>query len=100
MVVYHGIFADDEGLPLLNDKELRAVATFVAYTSLYKEGLRKRDGNILKIAQLVKEDWLRTCNAARVSEYVSQNDMDRILDANVRWDRKQYGKSETGKPTL
>ena len=57
MVVYHGILMDDEDqLPLLNDKELRAVAAYVAYVSLYKEGIKKRDGNIIKLAQIVKED--------------------------------------------
>ena len=94
MVVYHGIFMDDDTqLPLLNDKELRAVAAYVAYVCLYKEGIRKRDGNIIKLAQVVKEDWLRLCNAARVPERLNQNDMNRILDVKVCYDRKQYGKS-------
>ena len=57
MVVYHGILVDDEtGLPLLNDKELRAVAAYVAYISLYKEGIRKRDGNLIQLAQTIKAD--------------------------------------------
>ena len=94
MVVYHGIIMDeDTQLPLLNDKELRAVAAYVAYVSLYKEGIRKRDGNIIKLAQVVKEDWLRLCNAARIPDHFTQNDMNRILDVKVRMDRKQYGKS-------
>ncbi len=93
MVVYHGILMDDDQLPLLNDKEIKAIAAYVAYMSLFKEGLQKRDGNIIKIAQVVKEDWLRLCNAARIPEHLSQNDMDRILDVKVRYDRKHYGKS-------
>lgn len=94
MVVYHGVIADeDTGLPLLNDKELDAVAAYVAYTYLFKEGIRKRDGNVIQLAQTIKADWLRLANAARIPEQFSQNDMDRILDVQVRWDRKQYGKS-------
>ena len=94
MVVYHGILADDEsGLPLVNDKEIRAIASFVAYASLYKEGIKKRDGNIIRLSQVVKEDWLRNCNAARISEHLNQNDMDAILDAKTSWNRKSYGKS-------
>lgn len=94
MIVYHGIIVDDEtGLPLLNDKELRAVAAYVAYMSLFKEGIRKRDGNIIQLAQTIKADWLQLCNAARIPEHFTQNDMDRILDVKVRWDRKVYGKS-------
>lgn len=94
MVVYHGIIADEEsGLPLVNEKELNAIAAFVAYALLYKEGIKKRDANILKLAQTVKEDWLRACNAARIPEHFSQNDMDAILDAKTSWNRKFYGKS-------
>lgn len=84
---------DEDNLPLLNDKELRAVAAYVAYVAINKEGIQKRDGNLLKIAQGLEIKWLKLCNAARVAEYLTQNDMDRILDAKVRLDRKQYGKS-------
>ena len=94
LVVYHGILADDEdGLPLVNDKELTAIATFVAYASLYKDGIKKRDVNTVKLAQTIKEDWLRACNAARIPEHMSQNDMDAILDAKTSWNRKSYHKS-------
>ena len=94
LVVYHGIIADEEdGLPLVNDKELLAIATFVAYASLYRDGIKKRDANTIKLAQTIKEDWLRTCNAARIPEHLSQNDMDAILDAKTSWNRKSYHKS-------
>ena len=56
MVVYHGILADDEGLPLINEKEQRAIAAFIAYHYLYKDGIKKRDANTIKLAQVVKED--------------------------------------------
>lgn len=91
MIVYHGVFADEEdGLPLVNDKELTAIAAFVAYASLYKEGIKKRDTTLIKIAQTIKEDWLRACNSARIPDHLSQNDMDAILDAKVSWNRKAY----------
>jgi len=91
MVVYHGILADEEtGLPLLNDKELDAIAAYVGYVLLRKESIRKRDGDLLKFSQIIEKDWLRLCNAARIPEHLSQNDMDRILDVKVRWDRKSY----------
>jgi len=94
LVVYHGILADEEdGLPLVNDKEAFAIATFVAYVTLYKEGIKKRDANVMRLAQVIKEDWLRACNAARIPEHLSQNDMDAILDAKTSWNRKAYGLS-------
>ena len=92
-VIYHGVECDDDGLPLINDKEMRAIAAYVAYASFYKEGLKKRDGNILQLAQTIYQDWLRFCNAARIPTHFSQNDMNSILDAKLSWNRKSYGKS-------
>ena len=92
-VVYHGIEVDDEGLPLINDKEMRAIAAYVAYATLYKEGLKKKDGGIIQLAQTIKAEWLQLCNSARIPTHLSQNDMDSILDVKTRWDRKIYSKS-------
>ena len=99
MVVYHGIIADEEtGLPLVTDKEIKALAAYVAYESLYREGIQKRNPDIIQFAQTIYSDWLKLCNAARIPEHLSQNEMDSILDVKTRWDRKQYGRSY--KPTL
>ena len=99
MVVYHGIIADEEtGLPLVTDKEIKALAAYVAYASLYREGIQKRNPDIMQFAQTVYADWLKLCNAARIPEHLSQNEMNSILDVKTRWDRKQYGRSY--KPTL
>ena len=32
IILYHGIIADEDGLPLLNDKEVRALAAYVVYS--------------------------------------------------------------------
>lgn len=94
MVVYHGIIADeDTGLPLINDKEEKALAAFVAWREVYKDSLKKRDKNTLQFAKDLEAEWLRKCNAARIVEHLTQNDMNAILDVKSRWDRKQYGKS-------
>jgi len=39
VVIYHGIIVDDDGLPLLTDKEVNALAAFIAYSDLYKKAL-------------------------------------------------------------
>lgn len=93
LIVYHGVITDESGLPLINDKEMRAIALYVAYSNLYKEGLMKKDGNILNVANTMKQDWWKACNAARVTSNMTQNDMDAVLDAKYSYDRKQYGKS-------
>lgn len=92
-VVYHGVIVDDDGLPLITDKEMRALAAFLAYSDFYKQGLMRRDGNLLQMAAVPKADWLKLCTAARIPERLSQNDMNDILDVKTKWDRKRYGKS-------
>ena len=93
MVVYHSVITDHDDLPMINDKEMRAIASYVAYASTYKEGIMKKNGDLINLANSIKQDWLRFCNAARISSSISQNDMDAILDVKTSWDRKKYGKS-------
>ena len=92
-ILYKGIILDEEGLPELSDKEVMAVATYVAYIQKYKQGLTTNNGNIIQMANLLKNDWLRYCDAARVPDSISQNDMNEILEAKNSWDRKMYNKS-------
>ena len=44
-----------------------------------------------------RKRWLFLLDAARVPDYISQNEMNDILDAKYSWDRKVYNKSY--KPT-
>lgn len=92
-VLYHGILVDSEGLPEINDKEATAIADYIAYVYKYKEGLRSNNSTIMQIAKDIKQMWLFHADAARVPEYVSQDEMNRILDAQSSWGRKVYGKS-------
>lgn len=92
-ILYHGILLDDEGLPELNDKEAIAIAEYIAYVYKYKEAIRTNNQLILKMAQDLKQQWLFHCDAARVPEYVSQEEMDKILNVQSSWGRKVYNKS-------
>lgn len=92
-VLYHGVITDEEGLPLLTDKEVQALAAYCAYIDTYKRSLILKDGNLMQLAGVLKQDWLRACNAARIPHQFSQNELNDILDVKTRWDRKQYGKS-------
>jgi len=56
MVIYHGIIVDDDGLPLINEKEEKAISAYIAYIYLYKEALKKRDKVLMEMSQLVKRD--------------------------------------------
>lgn len=92
-ILYKGVILDDEGLPQITDKEAQAIAAYCAYTEKYKEGLMTNNVNIINIANMLKNEWNRFVDAARVSDYVNQNEMNEILDIGTRYDRKIFNKS-------
>lgn len=91
-ILYRGVVVDDEGLPEISDKEAIAIATYVAYTQKFKEGLITNNAAITNMANLLKAEWLKYCDAARVT-YINQNEMNDILDAKTSWNRKIFNKS-------
>lgn len=93
IVLYHTELLDNDGLPEINEKEAIAIADYIAYVTKYKEAIRTNNKNILQLAQDLKQQWLFHCDAARVPEKISQNEVDQILNAQTSWDRKQYGRS-------
>lgn len=97
-VLYHSEQLDEDDLPLINDKEAVAIADYIAYTIKYKEALRTNNSAIFQMAQTIKRQWLIHCDAARVPEYVNQNEMNEVLDAMSSSNRKLHGRSY--KPTI
>ena len=51
------------------------------------------NAGILSIAEMLKQKWNVQCDQARVSSYINQNEMDKILNAKSSWNRKIYNKS-------
>ena len=97
-ILYHGILLDEDGLPEINDKEAIAIADYIAYTYTYKKAIRTMNRDTMQLAKDLKNTWLFHCDAARVPEYVSQEEMNRILDVQSSWGRKVFNKSY--KPTM
>ena len=94
-ILYKGIIVDDEGLPEITDKEAMAIATYCAYTKKFKEGIKTNNPTIIQLSQVLKHKWNKFVDAARVPEYLNQNDMNEILDIGTRYDRKIYNKKYT-----
>ncbi len=92
-ILYKGVIVDDEGLPEITDKEAIAIATYCAYTYKFKEGLQTNNANIINMSQLLEAKWYKQVDAARVPEYINQNEMDSILDIGTRYDRKIFNRS-------
>lgn len=96
-VLYHTESLDEDDLPLINDKEAVAIADYIAYTVKYKEALRTNNSAVFQMAQTIKKQWQIHCEAARVPEYVSQNEMNDLLEVLSSHNRKVHGRSY--KPT-
>lgn len=92
-ILYKGVELDEDGLPSLNDKEALAIATFCAFTHFRKQGLILQNKGFLDSANFLSQDWLRKCDAARVPEYINQNEMNKIIDIKSSYDRKIFNKS-------
>ena len=92
-ILYKGIILDEDGLPELTDKEAMAIATYCAYTVKFKEGLMTNNTGILNIAAALKAQWYVQVDQARSPEYLTQNEMNEILDAKSNWNRNIHNKS-------
>lgn len=92
-ILYHSIQLDEDGLPDISDKEADAIAVYIAFVQKQKEAWRTHNQVIMQEAQQLRKHWLFMLDAARVPDYVSQNEMNDILDAKYSWDRKVYNKS-------
>ena len=97
-VLYHTENLDEDDLPRINDKEAIAIADYIAYTVKYKEALRNNNSTTFQLAQTIKKQWLINCDAARVPEYVNQNEMNDLLEVMSSSNRKVHGRSY--KPTV
>ena len=95
-ILYKGIILDEDGLPELTDKEAIAIATYCAYTVKFKEGLMTNNTGILNIAAALKSQWYVQVDQARSPEYLTQNEMNEILDAKSNWNRNIHNKSWKG----
>lgn len=92
-ILYKGEIVDEEGLPQITDKEARALATYCAWITKYKEAMTTNNPQLLTLATSLQQQWLIQCDQARVDRYLSQNEWDQILDVRASHTRKQYGRS-------
>ena len=92
-ILYKSIIYDEDGLPILNAKEVDAIAAYCAYSHFFKQSLMTRDQNTFQLAQVLDQKWKDLCSHARTPMYLSQNDFDAIGDVRYSWDRKSYGKT-------
>lgn len=93
VLLYHRELLDENDLPRITEKEAIAIADYIAYVMKYKEAIRTNNANAFQLAATIKQQWLFHCDAARVADYVNQNEMDSILNVQSSWGRKTYNRS-------
>lgn len=90
-IIYKGVIVDDSGLPLLNFKEVDAIAKYCAFIELQRKAFVTKDQNTFQLAQMMNVAWKSAVDDARTPLLLNQNDMDKILDVQSSWDRKRFG---------
>jgi hypothetical protein len=53
---------DEDGLPYLSNKEALAIATYIAYVTKYKEGLKTNNANSINLANSLELKWAKQCD--------------------------------------
>lgn len=90
VVVFRTITVDKDGLPLLNDKEVEAIAANVALQQAEQDLFLRKPGSD-KLLAYIKPEAERLLVAAKSPEKISDDALDRMLDIKTSWDRKSYG---------
>lgn len=94
-ILYKGYYADEDGLPYINEKEKRAIVAYCLYAYDQKQGRLTKDAATIQMAQNEYQLWQKACSEARTPEKISQNTMNEILDAMTTWNVHNYGASST-----
>ena len=92
MIVYRSLLVnEDDGLPLLNDKEVAAIAAEVTRREVARQAFQGIKGKAEMLSYIEKEAN-RLMAAAKIDEYINDDAIDQILDIKTTFDRKIYGR--------
>lgn len=89
---YKGMVVDDMCLPMITFKESQAIAARVAYLKVQRDLFMHKPGSG-EILAYIKQESARLMQAAKIPEYLGDNVLDSILNAQTSWDRKTFGRS-------
>jgi hypothetical protein len=90
--IYRGICVDDDNNPLLYRKEAEAIAAQLAFIDTQKK-LFMRDPGAASILPYIKQEAGRLMAAAKIPEYITQNQWNRVFSAMTTHNRKVFNSS-------
>jgi hypothetical protein len=99
-VVFMSMNVGEDGLPLLNDKEVSAIAAEVARQIMTAKmsGMVGKQTSMAQaqvsttMLQFITQEAARLMAAAKIDEKINDDGLDKMLDIKTSWDRKIYGK--------
>ena len=97
-LIYNSILTGEDGLPLLNDLEVEAIAVTLALREAEKELFRSgatfnaRTGQAAPLVTYLKTESDRLLAAAKAPEKISDDALDKLLDVTTSFGRKVFGK--------
>jgi hypothetical protein len=90
LVRYAAIAVDEDGLPLLNDKELEALKYNVALARVEQDLFKKIPGAD-KLVAYIKPEAIRTLAAAKIPEKITDDTLDEALNIKTSLGFKSFG---------
>ena len=92
-LLYYENIVNEDDLPQITYKEALAIATYVAQVQMFKKAIATNNSGLMQMAQLLEKKLAYYIDQARIPDYISQNEINEILDTKSSYDRKVYGKS-------
>jgi hypothetical protein len=89
VLIYNSILVGEDGLPLLNDLEVEAIAVNLAVIEA-EQGLFRKDPSAAQILQYLAPIAERALCAAKADEKISDDGLDALLDKKSTWGRKVF----------
>lgn len=89
-IVYHSMDLDSDSLPLLNDKEVEAIALMMALRDAEKAMWQGQQGAVQKL-NYIKPLAEQAVVVARTPEYINDDQIDEMLNVKYSSNRKTYG---------
>lgn len=91
LLVYKSILIGDDGLPLLNDKEVAAIAAEVTRRITVRDAF-KGVATQKNMLEYITAEAARCMQAATIAEKINDDELDKMLDIKTAWDRKVFGR--------
>lgn len=94
LIMYRRRLLDEDGHPMVTRDEIEAISSYCIYVHNKKKLNLNKDKITAELLPLYEKNWRNSCSAARVHEYMNQNEVDELSNTLTSWDRKVHNLSK------